>query len=754
MPEKTADITVAHQVERVVSRLDSLSTLPCVATRLFSRLLQSQPSALTDIIESDPALTAKILSLIDRQGLSFTDGRFSVRWALDKLPAQLVRDALFSVRVLQAFDLAPDSDKPLPKKQLAQHSLAVACCARNIAEIVLPQMDSQLAYLAGLLHDIGKLALYQAMPKSFARIVEEAESQNACICVIEQKHLGLDHTILGRRLAQKWHLPSQITLAIWLHHSDTSLISQNMPEAKIAQVVRSADLIARQCDIGQSGSYDVPDSAEQIAQSLAIEPEQLQQIRRNLGEQVGQKSKLLGLDSPNAAAAYCDTVHTTAAQLARDNTKLSLEHRRLQTDSSHLDFITDFLLSIDSATSPIDVAENFAIRWQRFYQTGIVCLYLAPPADSQTLEAVVVENLSQSRMVCLNVPVDSPPIPKTIANSFAILNAHEYVDWLFEQLDVDFDLSQTKLVPLLSAGKAIGAVVFELRYPGDIELFREKFEAATSVAGAVLDMTFSSADGQRFAEQFARFITKPRDTQPDTIVKTRPKDTQPQITTDSSLDALAEMAAGAAHELNNPLSVISGRAQLLTEAETDPEKKRMLEQIRENTGEIAQIVDCLMSFARPQQPRPGQTSIKQILDEATQLAARKQNVEQLDVQIDIADGVENVFVDSAQVVSAIANVFSNSVESYSDQAGPVKVTADIDKSGGFVRLQIADFGCGMDWQTLRKATQPFFSAKPAGRKRGMGLAHARQIVQLNKGSLAIASQPGSGTTVTILLPCK
>ncbi|GAG20609.1 unnamed protein product, partial [marine sediment metagenome] len=261
------------------------------------------------------------------------------------------------------------------------------CCARNIAEIVLPQMDSQLAYLAGLLHDIGKLALYQVMPKSFARIVEEAKSQNACICTIEQNHLGLDHTILGKRLAQKWHMPSQITLAIWLHHSNTAIISQNMPEAKIAQIVRSADSIARQCGIGQSGSYDAPDSAEQITQSLAIEPEQLQQIRRNLGEQVGQKSKVLGLDSPNAAAAYCDTVHTTAAQLTRDNTKLSLENRRLQTNSSHLDFITDFLLSINSTTSPIDAAENFAIRWQKFYQTGMVCLYLAPPTNSQTLEA-------------------------------------------------------------------------------------------------------------------------------------------------------------------------------------------------------------------------------------------------------------------------------------------------------------------------------------------------------------------------------
>jgi signal transduction histidine kinase len=214
------------------------------------------------------------------------------------------------------------------------------------------------------------------------------------------------------------------------------------------------------------------------------------------------------------------------------------------------------------------------------------------------------------------------------------------------------------------------------------------------------------------------------------------------------------MAGGAAHELNNPLSVISGRAQLLAESETDPEKKRMLEQIRENTNQLSAIIDDLMTFAEPPQPRPSQMSIKQILDEATHLTAQKQNLEQLDVQIDLADGVESVFVDSAQVVSAIANVFANSLESYTDGSGPIKVAAAAENSGDFVKISISDQGCGMDAETLQRATQPFFCSKPAGRKQGMGLAHTQRIIQLNGGSLNITSRPDIGTTVTILLPCK
>jgi len=740
MPDKKADPTAAHQVELAIRQLDSLSTLPSVAAQFFPKLLQPQfsPSAIADIIESDPALTARILSLVHQQGVSLPDENFSLRRALEQLASHLVRDAVLSVKVFRAFD--HDNDRILLRKELIQHGLAVACCAKDIAEIISPQMDSRLAHCAGLLHDIGKLALEEAMPKSLARIVEEAKSAKASACAVEQKHLGTDHTILGKRLAQKWHLPNQITLAIWLHHSNTGTISQNMPEARIAQVVQLADSVARECGIGQSGSYDSPEPAEKIAQSLAITPEQLGQIRRKLPETVGQKFKVLGLDLPNAVASYCDVAHTATARLAQDNTKLSLENRRLQTASSDLDFTTEFLLSINSTTLPIDIAENFAVRWQKFYQTGMVCVYLVPPAGPQFLEAVVVENLSQTKTVILNVPAGTPAIPETIATSFAILDAHDYINWLFEQLDVDFDLNQTKLAPLLSRGHAVGAIAFELRYPGDAKLFEEKFRTATSMAGAVLDMAFTSANQQRFAEQFARLLVKPGEP-------------LPRIAAESPLNALAEMAAGAAHELNNPLSVIFGRAQLLDEAESDPEKKRILKQIQENSGEISAVIKDLMSFANPPEPRPAETNIKQMLDEAVQLTSQKTGVEHINIQIEVAEDVKSVFVDSGQIVSAIANVLSNAIESYTGNLGPIKVTATAE-DGNFVKLQVNDLGCGMDAETLQKATQPLFSAKLAGRKRGMGLAHTARLIQLNKGTLEITSEPGKGTTVTIHLPCK
>ena len=755
MPDRLSNTKIAaQQVELAVGRLESLSTLPCVGAKLFSRLRQGQfsSSSIFDIIESDPALTAGTLSLVGRRGLIRPGGRFSLHQALDKLSLHEVRDIALSVKIMPVFETGDDvaGDSIQSRKGLMLHSLAVACCAKEIAEIASPQIDPQLAYYAGLLHDIGKLALQEAMPKSFIRIVEEAESAEQSSCVIEQEHLGCDHAIIGKHLAQRWRLPNQIALAIWLHHIDVVAISDQMPEAKIAVVVQLADSMSRELNIGSSGSFDTPDPPEPIAEYLGIQIDQLQEIRHSLPAALGKKSAVLGLDVPDNVTEYCQSAHAVAARFARQQAELSDENSRLQSASSHFDFAADFLLGVSPSAAAIDIAENFAARWQKFYQTGMVCLYLAPTNGIETLEAVVVENLAQCSIVTLNVPANIPAVPKAIENDFAILNAHDHIGWLLEQLDADFDRNRTRLLPLLSNGRAVGAIAFELNYPGDTELFAERFRTSASIAAIVLDMAMGQQNQQNYAEHFARLISKPAPAvvSPNAGVTDRIKPAA------DSLNALAEMAAGAAHELNNPLAVISGRAQLLAEAQSDPETKEILKQIYENAREASGIIEDLMSFAEPRQPRAALTDVKKMLDEAVQLASRKTNIESLDVNIEVAGHVESVFIDSAQIVSAIANVISNAVESYGDNSGPIEITVGADESGELVELAIKDQGCGMDDETLKKATQPFFSAKPAGRKRGMGLAYAARFIQINKGFLNIVSEPGSGTTVTIYLPIE
>jgi len=740
MAQENNKRTSAQQIELVIAKLDSFSLQGGVAAQLFDRLLEqaASSSGLAEIIESEPTLAAMLLSLAYREGLDISQADFSIRRLLDKLPAELVIDTFVSCKVAWSADNKPAG--MLPHRELILHSIAVGCLSRDAAKLSAAQINPQAAYLAGLLHDIGKFALREVMPKSLARIVEQAQAQGRACCAVEQKQLGLDHTITGKRLAERWHLPEEVSLGIWLHHSDTAAISREMGKAAIAQTVQLADLIARQCGIGQSGSFDAPVTDERILRQLGINQEQVKQISEGLAEQVKQKSEALGLDLEEPLKKLCDTMQSSACRLSRENAKLTEKSREFQAASSHLDFIRDLFSSIDLSGGLIGPAQELAIGWQRFYQTGRVCLYLAPSQGAETIEAVVVEKLAESKTVLLEVPDDSPPLPEAITKDFAVLDAWECADWLFEKLDIDFDRRETKIVPLLSAGRAIGAIVFELRYPGDIELFEQNLKTVACVMGVVLDMASAGREGQRLAERFVRLIGR-------ALQGVEPAEKPGDLS-----GALAEMAAGAAHELNNPLAVISGQAQLLARTETDAQKKDGLKKIEQNCRQLSQIIDGLMNFAEPARPRPAQTNVREMLDEASQLAAQKTNSEQLDIKTEIAGGLETVFVDSAQIASAIANIFSNSVESYEAGGGPIKVLAGKDKGGDSVKLTITDYGCGMDQETLRKATQPFFSARPAGRKRGMGLAYAVRLIESNGGCLNITSAGGKGTTVTILLP--
>ena len=127
-------------------------------------------------------------------------------------------------------------------------------------------------------------------------------------------------------------------------------------------------------------------------------------------------------------------------------------------------------------------------------------------------------------------------------------------------------------------------------------------------------------------------------------------------------------------------------------------------------------------------------------------------MEGIDLQVDAKGEQSSVNVDSGQIVPAVANVIVNAVESYGSGKGPVQITVQSDSRT--VEIEVRDFGCGMDEHTLEKACYPFFSAKPAGRQQGMGLAYTKRLIELNGGALQIESEPDQGTTVTVGLPAE
>ncbi len=211
---------------------------------------------------------------------------------------------------------------------------------------------------------------------------------------------------------------------------------------------------------------------------------------------------------------------------------------------------------------------------------------------------------------------------------------------------------------------------------------------------------------------------------------------------DAKLAALAELAAGAGHEINNPLAIISGHAQKLARTEPDPDRGESLQTILRQTQRIAGIVRDLMQFARPPQPTPHRTAAAELVtavrDELAPLAAEK------GVALEIGVVEAGVFVrcDCKQIKHALTAVVRNGIEAASAD-GWVRIScasADED-TVGFV---VEDSGPGLDAAALEHAFDPFYCGRSAGRGRGLGLPTAWQFARQNGGD--VRHEPGDGPT--------
>jgi len=146
--------------------------------------------------------------------------------------------------------------------------------------------------------------------------------------------------------------------------------------------------------------------------------------------------------------------------------------------------------------------------------------------------------------------------------------------------------------------------------------------------------------------------------------------------------------------------------------------------------------------------------VQQILDDAVQLAQHKLGRDDWNVSVYADQDLDEVFVDTAQIASALANVLVNSVEAYRDSIGDIEIHIEENDLRSHVKLRVRDFGCGMDQDTLEKAATPFFSGKPAGRQRGMGIAYTVRLVELNEGRFSMTSRINEETLVAICLPTQ
>ena len=283
--------------------------------------------------------------------------------------------------------------------------------------------------------------------------------------------------------------------------------------------------------------------------------------------------------------------------------------------------------------------------------------------------------------------------------------------------------------------------------------------------GALLLGDFQDADSlETLATISAQLIEQLRNLQTgssaiDPVTETRLRDLK--------LEAMAEFAAGAGHEINNPVATIAGRSALLLKTETDPERRRILETIGGQAYRIRDMIGDAMTYARPPEP------VCKEFEPAADILQISRNLQEQfsDKQVTIETSLDETFklnADREQFRVVVSCLIKNSLEAISDK-GNIRLelslsTAhsdqDAPQSGSHIRFAVSDNGVGLSESEREHLFDPFYSGRQAGRGLGFGLSKCWQILRLHGGTIeAVEASNASdteaadhGLTITTLWP--
>jgi signal transduction histidine kinase/HD-like signal output (HDOD) protein len=686
------DASLEVRAQAVIARIERLPTPSVVAVRLL-QATQSTETAVRDvvgIVSQDPAMAARVLSLCRRchRGLSVEVD--SIERAVVLLGFDELRAAALSVELT---GLLGDARRDEVGIRLRRRSVVVASLARLAADRIpsLQRIEPATAFLSGLLHDLGHLALYAAIPEALDRIAESATLGDTDFDATLRRVVGIDGPIAGERVASRWGLPSALRRSIGPSGHDDAVLKGAGQD--LERLVALADVVVRRHGIGAIGRRPTEGMARELEGRLGLPADALDAILPDAIDLAGRSAELLGLDREPSEALLVRTLAEANAELDRMRRRYVVA--TAQQEQHREGAVGAFLDSVDAAdgTAAVRAAILDDLRRRR----ADIQVAVAWRDDSGWWGADAAD-----------------PTPLEDSSPRA---------WLSERL----------------GGDGCGFVGGE----GD-ELI-----VATSpridVSGDVSSAWRSVFTAARRIESLQRIADDVRTVRADDESESRDEARR------RAESAVAEIAAGAAHEMNNPLTIISGRAQLLRGRSADPLIEDAVEEIVEAGRRLAGIVAGLHRHAVAAELQPTAIDGSTLVERGA--AAAQKLVRGLG-RVDVIDeaGPTPLVVDVRRIVELIVEACRNALEAH--EGARIRLRTSSDAVDGRWSLQVEDDGPGFGREALDHAFEPFFSLKPAGRRAGLGLAVVKRVVEAHGGTVAVRNLPDGGGCLMATFPIR
>ncbi|MBL7202212.1 MAG: cache domain-containing protein [Anaerolineae bacterium] len=230
--------------------------------------------------------------------------------------------------------------------------------------------------------------------------------------------------------------------------------------------------------------------------------------------------------------------------------------------------------------------------------------------------------------------------------------------------------------------------------------------------------------------------------------------TQEQLIQKEKLASVGQLAAGVAHEINNPLGTILLLADVLYKEcpEEDP-KREDLRMITEQARRCKGIVFDLLSFARQNRVMAQETDLNRLIASAAAEESTKDAYKGIRIVQDLAPRLPIIQADPDQLRQLLVNLMSNAIDAMTPEGGSLTIRTRI-PDRQHVELIVSDTGTGIPDAVMPSLFTPFFTTKPPGKGTGLGLSIIYGIVKMHRGDIRVQSTEGEGTTFTVLLPVR
>ncbi len=227
-----------------------------------------------------------------------------------------------------------------------------------------------------------------------------------------------------------------------------------------------------------------------------------------------------------------------------------------------------------------------------------------------------------------------------------------------------------------------------------------------------------------------------------------------QIAQADKLASLGQLSAGVAHEINNPMGIILGYTQLLLREEArHSEKYSDLKIIEKHVKNCKAIVEDLLSFARSSKTEATTHKVHKLIDEVLSFVQQHAELEHLRIIRDYDENVPAILLDEKKIKQVLINLIMNAEHAIGNE-GTIRIVTRHDPSSQRVIVEVSDDGHGISKKDLKRIFDPFFTTKPTGEGTGLGLSVSYGIIQDHGGEISVESEPGRGSTFTVVLPAN